>query len=796
MKEITIDGVKYEIFDQNITSDEIAFGAFSGYMAFNGELPKRILDTMAENYEKAINAKVLSGEITEEVGKKMIKEYGGAVMGLIGRKINNIFQITDGVITGVFDKNMNPDKSLDEILVPRILEYYLPTAFATIGAKVGVFLGGPVGGVIGGVAGAVLGAIASSINSDEWYKVAKAIVVDQFNKTFGFKDDDLQVSGLIVKNINGTDMVFRCNSYKYSAEMMLDHKRTIGSDLNSYDCSNTAIDFSFSFDKSAHRATINTINEETKQQAVNEIFSMDEIDTLTLDNHTYNIKNLSNLQIRNALDSIPEVSFLLSNINLPTKEIDLGAKGIYQVESGDTLSQIAQDNNMTTKDLVKLNTWLIDEGRVKFLQDKILVDTTLSESELNETNHTLRGDSNAENILIDANGGDNVFIGGSQKDKMQSKGKGYDKYFANNLDEITDNDGKGEVHFGGTKLSGGYYDSDIGAYTDGTYKYELNSNTLTITHKDSKESITINNFTNDINNPTLGIILLQEITIKDIQISDKKESSEKQTLTVTLSRDLLENETLNLALGIKSVVGSNQHKLKQLTRDNNSNSNQVKFELVWFDDKIVGNDETFKINASGSVSYNDSLWQSDTNTQNINLSGTIKPSKYVEFTIKDDDDDDDYPPQPDIPDNANSQDFASPLVLDLNNNGITSIRLNSNLSENANSNNAQTSANSNNPNSKIYFDLNNDTFKTNTAWIEKDDGFLVYDKNNNAIIDNGNELFGNNTLLSNGNLAQNGFEALSEFDSNNDGIINNQDENFHKLKFKCYNRYKRTKKSR
>lgn len=48
-KTIQINGVEYEIFDQNITGDEVAFSAFSGYMAFNGELPKRVLETMADN---------------------------------------------------------------------------------------------------------------------------------------------------------------------------------------------------------------------------------------------------------------------------------------------------------------------------------------------------------------------------------------------------------------------------------------------------------------------------------------------------------------------------------------------------------------------------------------------------------------------------------------------------------------------------------------------------------------------------------------------------------------------------
>jgi hypothetical protein len=41
-------------------------------------------------------------------------------------------------------------------------------------------------------------------------------------------------------------------------------------------------------------------------------------------------------------------------------------------------------------------------------------------------------------------------------------------------------------------------------------------------------------------------------------------------------------------------------------------------------------------------------------------------------------------------------------------------------------------------------------------------------------IDDGSELFGNNTILSNGNKAANGFEALKDLDSNNDGKIDNQ----------------------
>ena len=71
------------------------------------------------------------------------------------------------------------------------------------------------------------------------------------------------------------------------------------------------------------------------------------------------------------------------------------------------------------------------------------------------------------------------------------------------------------------------------------------------------------------------------------------------------------------------------------------------------------------------------------------------------------------------------------------------------------------------------------------SWIGKDDGLLIRDINNDGIIDNGSELFGNFTKIKdeqgNTTLAKDGFEALKEPDSNNDGIISNLDENFDKL---------------
>ncbi|QKF92739.1 LysM peptidoglycan-binding domain-containing protein [Campylobacter sp. CCUG 57310] len=164
--------------------------------------------------------------------------------------------------------------------------------------------------------------------------------------------------------------------------------------------------------------------DEIEKSIIQEITKHNSIKQITLNSHTYNIKSLSNLEIRNALDNIPKVSFLLSNILIRAgEEIDLGSRGIYKVKSGDTLSTIAQRNGMVTKDLLKLNTWLVDEGRVSFLQNKVLIESNILN--LNETDHVLVGDQNADNILIDSNGGDDVLKGGNKKDIL--KGGTYDK---------------------------------------------------------------------------------------------------------------------------------------------------------------------------------------------------------------------------------------------------------------------------------------------------------------------------------------------------------------------------------
>ena len=103
-----------------------------------------------------------------------------------------------------------------------------------------------------------------------------------------------------------------------------------------------------------------------------------------------------------------------------------------------------------------------------------------------------------------------------------------------------------------------------------------------------------------------------------------------------------------------------------------------------------------------------------------------------------------------------------PLTLDLDGNGIETLASNGHKG--------------------ALFDHSNDGIRTATGWVSKDDGLLVHDRNGDGVVNNGGELFGDNTLLKNGERATNGYQALADLDENGDGKVDAADSAFAKLR--------------
>lgn len=338
--------------------------------------------------------------------------------------------------------------------------------------------------------------------------------------------------------------------------------------------------------------------------------------------------------------------------------------------------------------------------------------------------------------LITGDSKDDVLFGGSGNDILQGGlgsdillgGNGYDTYNADNGDFIRDIDGRGRIYLDGGKLTGGKWNEKKQAYIDkdgATYKLDNNSNILTVSK--NGHQIIIDMFDKD--KKTLDIVLQDAkevlVSVSDVTAGEK---DEKMEFKISLDRKLEKEETLTLKINDKEIAFK-------------ENDQEKTYTYTWKDNQTKNEDINFEINPQIV-------------TDKSNVKAKIEKPGLGKII------DDDRDPDPDDPETE-----ASPIVLDLNKNGITSTKLNN----------------------TVYFDHDNNGFKEATAWIEKDDGLLALDKNGNGKIDNGSELFGNHTVSNTAYgytdpKATNGYEALKTYDINNDNVIDEKDEIFSKLK--------------
>ena len=109
---------------------------------------------------------------------------------------------------------------------------------------------------------------------------------------------------------------------------------------------------------------------------------------------------------------------------------------------------------------------------------------------------------------------------------------------------------------------------------------------------------------------------------------------------------------------------------------------------------------------------------------------------------------------------ADARMYSTPLVLDLNGNGIETLSASNG----------------------VLFDLNGTGNAQQWGWVGGGDGLLALDRNGDGSINNGSELFGAGFVMNDGKRAADGFAALASLDSNSDHMLQASDEQFYQLR--------------
>lgn len=162
------------------------------------------------------------------------------------------------------------------------------------------------------------------------------------------------------------------------------------------------------------------------------------------------------------------------------------------------------------------------------------------------------------------------------------------------------------------------------------------------------------------------------------------------------------------------------------------------------------------------LGINESLGQLDSTLNDIIVNGLGDFGHFIGDKFVTDIDESDLAPWTHNVDHNGKYQIYDPLVLDLDGDGIETVGASDK--------------------DAALFDHDKDGIRVATGWVDADDGILVFDKNGDNIINNGNELFGDNYELKDGSNAAHGFAALKDHDTNNDGVIDANDETFSDLK--------------
>ena len=469
------------------------------------------------------------------------------------------------------------------------------------------------------------------------------------------------------------------------------------------------------------------------------------------------IKENNTVIIRNNLDKIAPETFVTSHILIkPGEKLQLGnGKDYYEVKVNDTIASIAKSNHMMVKELVTLNPWLADDNRIKFYQNKLIVpnETSLandthtsheygdeetravvaiaqngSSSEKSSTRHLTSNinhplsisDTSAHDYFADFDGGDDKFYGSLKGGDTFAGGKGNDIYYINfngeRSDTIIDSEGKNELHVIDEKgnivrLTGGSRNKDTMpertfVSDDGHYVFHVDEHNM-----------------------------LSVLRAEDVKKAGDGDLSEGMT-------KIIANKKTRHHASKKQPAGGYA---------NNSGSSNAGAGNAGGNHSNTGN--------SGS-NHADSGKNQAGNPSAVPEPKEIRVPNFGNggfgINLKDDPQEPDpFPsapePAPDsTPGYGDAPRTSSPIIFDLNGDGVTTVAKDSDI---------------------IRFDLDNNGFAERTGWVNKYDGLLVRDLNGNGRIDNGGELFGNYTKLANGQMAANGFEALNDLDDNQDGQI-------------------------